>query len=68
MIYDEDDQKRLVKDVAVSRGHEKRDEIIKVALEYIGYNKSLGKTPEDINIKFERFTNEKEALGNMERL
>ena len=62
MIYDEDDQKRLVKDVAVSRGHEKRDEIIKVALEYIGYNKSLGKTPEDINIKFERFTNEKEAL------
>lgn len=63
MIYDEDDQKRLVKDVAVTRGYEKRDEIIKLALEYIGSNKSLGKTPEDINIKFERFANEKEVLN-----
>lgn len=62
MIFDEDDQKRLVKDIAVLRGHQKRDEIIRVALDYIGGNKSVGKTPDQINIKFERFENEKEAL------
>lgn len=62
MIYDEDDQKRLVKDVAVNRGHEKRDEIIRLSLEYIGFNKSVGKMPEDITIKFERYPNEKEML------
>jgi len=63
IIYDEDDQKRLVKDVAVARGHEKRDEIIKVARDYISQHKASGKTPEDINIKFERFIGEKEALA-----
>ncbi len=63
IIYDEDDQKRLVKDVAVSRGHEKRDEIIKLALGYINGNKAKGRNSEDINIKFERFANEKEALA-----
>lgn len=63
MIYDEDDQKRLVKDVAVTRGHEKRDEIIRNTLDYIGYHKSIGRMPEDINIKFERYPNEKEMLA-----
>ncbi len=62
MIYDEDDQKRLIKDVAVSRGHQKRDEIIKAAIGYLNYHKSIGLSPSDINIKFERYQNEKEML------
>lgn len=62
MIFDEDDQKRLVKDVAVLRGHEKKDEVIKKALEYIWSKKAIGLTTEDVVIKFERVPNEKELL------
>lgn len=61
-IYDEDDQKRLVKDIAVQRGHEKRGEIIKRSIEYISQNKSVGKYPADIKVSFERVPDEKEII------
>jgi DNA helicase-2/ATP-dependent DNA helicase PcrA len=61
-IYDEDDQQKLIKNIAVDLGYKKGDEIVKNATKYISDKKMKGIYPEDINIKFEAFKDEKECL------
>jgi superfamily I DNA/RNA helicase len=60
-IYDEDDQAKLIKNVAVDLGYRKGDEIVKSATQYIRDKKTKGLYPEDITIKFEAFKDEKSA-------
>ncbi|MBR1581813.1 MAG: exodeoxyribonuclease V subunit gamma [Bacilli bacterium] len=50
IIYDEEDQKRLVKMIAESFGHKKSDEIVDDALSFIGYYKAKGELPGDVNV------------------
>jgi DNA helicase-2/ATP-dependent DNA helicase PcrA len=61
-IYDEDDQAKLIKNVAVDLGYRKGDEIVKSATQYIRDKKNHGLYPEDIAIKFEAFKDEKICL------
>ena len=61
-IYDEDDQQKLIKNIAVDLGYKKGDEIVKNATKYIREKKMKGIYPEDIKIKFEAFKDEKECL------
>lgn len=49
VIFDDDDQEKLVKTIAVDFGYKKGDSEVKDALNYIGYQKMLGKLPQDIN-------------------
>lgn len=62
VIYDEEDQERLVKDIAVNKGYTKKDPIIKNSLSYIRNHKCEGKYPEDIKLGDYRTYNEKELL------
>lgn len=62
-ILDEEDQERLIKDIAhdlfqVSKG----DSLIKKAIHYIGSQKTLGRYPNEIEITIERFEDEKKCL------
>ena len=61
-ILDEEDQTKLVKDIAVSMGYKKNDPIIKKTINYIGYNKLHEKYPGDIKIIHEKFEDEKVCL------
>jgi DNA helicase II / ATP-dependent DNA helicase PcrA len=61
-ILDEDDQEKLVKTIAEEKGFRRGDEIVKQALRYIGEQKSLGISPENIRIDYERFPTEKLCL------
>jgi DNA helicase-2/ATP-dependent DNA helicase PcrA len=61
-IFDEDDQMRLIKNCAVEVGYKKSDDIVKQAIQYIREKKTKGIYPEDINIKFEAFHDEKECF------
>lgn len=61
-ILDEEDQTKLVKDIAVSVGYKKNDPIIKKTIQYIGYNKLHEKYPGDIKIIHEKFEDEKVCL------
>jgi DNA helicase-2/ATP-dependent DNA helicase PcrA len=61
-IYDEDDQQKLIKNIAVDLGYKKGDEIVKNATKYISDKKMKGIYPEDIHIKSEAFKDEKECL------
>ena len=58
-ILDEEDQTKLVKDIASQMGYKKNDPIIKKTLIYIGSNKLKEKYPQDIKIEHERFEDEK---------
>ncbi|MCH4277380.1 MAG: UvrD-helicase domain-containing protein [Bacilli bacterium] len=61
-IYDDDDQKKLIKNIAVDLGYKKGDDIVKSASKYISSKKTKGIYPEDINIKNEAFKDEKICL------
>lgn len=61
-ILDEEDQTKLVKDIAVSMGYKKNDPIVKNTINYIGYNKLHEKYPGDIKIIHEKFEDEKVCL------
>ncbi|MGI6675820.1 MAG: ATP-dependent helicase [Bacilli bacterium] len=61
-IYDEDDQTRIVKDIAVIHGYTKRDPIIRETLDYISCNKNKGLAPSDIKIKYEKIKDERIIL------
>lgn len=43
IIYDEEDVKTLIRNIAVERGHEKRGDISKAAIEFIGSQKEKGR-------------------------
>ena len=61
-ILDEEDQTKLIKDIASQMGYKKNDPIIKKAAMYIGSNKLKEKYPDDIKIQHERFEDEKVCL------
>ena len=61
-ILDEEDQLKIVKDIASDRGYKKSDPIVKKTINYIGYQKLHEKYPQDIEIKHERFEDEKVCL------
>ena len=61
-ILDEEDQTKLVKDIAATMGFKKSDKIIGKALAYIGKQKLLGKYPDDIKIVNQQFEDEKTCL------
>lgn len=48
-IYDEEDQSRLIKNVAVDLGYKKSDKIVKTATQFIRKRKGRGQYPVDIN-------------------
>lgn len=49
VIYDDDDQTRLIKEIGTKYGYKKGDSINKQALSYISKFKSAGQLPSDIN-------------------
>ena len=61
-ILDEEDQTKLVKDIAVELGFKRGDKIVGKALSYIGSNKLNQRYPEDIKVDVEKFEDEKLCL------
>ena len=61
-ILDEEDQTKLIKDIAAEMGFKRGDKIVARALGYIGKQKLLEKYPDDINIVKPAFEDEKTCL------
>ena len=61
-ILDEEDQTKLVKDIAAEMGFKRGDKIVALTLAYIGKQKLLEKYPDDINIIKPAFEDEKTCL------
>jgi len=61
-ILDEEDQTKLVKDIAAQMGFKRGDKIVAITLSYIGKQKLLEKYPDDINIVKPAFEDEKTCL------
>ena len=61
-ILDEEDQKKLIQDIAVERGFRRSDKIVGKTMSYIGSCKLKEKYPDDINIIKPAFEDEKECL------
>ena len=61
-ILDEEDQTKLVKDIAATMGFKRGDKIVGTALGYIGKQKLLGRYPDDIKIIKPAFEDEKLCL------
>ena len=61
-ILDEEDQTKLVKDIAASMGFKKGDKIVSRTLSYIGTCKLREKYPEDIKITQRSFEDEETCL------
>ncbi|MDD2398061.1 MAG: 3'-5' exonuclease [Bacilli bacterium] len=62
-IFDEDDQEKLMKTIAVDHGLRRGDEIVRLTLDFLGRQKMEGRYPEDIDkeeLKF--FQRNKECL------
>ena len=66
-ILDEEDQTKLVKDIAAEMGFKRGDKIVTLALGYIGRQKLLEKYPDDINIIKPAFEDEKTCLEIYQR-
>ena len=66
-ILDEEDQTKLVKDIAAEMGFKRGDKIVALALGYIGRQKLLEKYPDDINIVKPAFEDEKTCLEIYQR-
>ena len=61
-ILDEEDQTKLVKDIAATMGFKRGDKIVGKASAYIGKQKLLGKYPDEIKIVKPSFEDEKLCL------
>ena len=61
-IIDEEDQTKLVKDIAAEMGFKRGDKIVANTLSYIGRQKLLEKYPDDIKIIKPAFEDEKTCL------
>ncbi len=59
-IFDDDDSQRLIKDICVQRGHQKKDEIVQLAIGYINSKKCKGYYPSDV--KLGHYYQEEECL------
>lgn len=66
-ILDEEDQTKLVKDIAAEMGFKRGDKIVALAIGYIGRQKLLEKYPDDINIVKPAFEDEKTCLEIYQR-
>lgn len=66
-IVDEEDQKKIVKDIVKDMGYNSRDEIIKESLNYIGSKKCAGKYPQSIDKDKIIYQREKECLEVFEK-
>ena len=66
-ILDEEDQTKLVKDIAAEMGFKRGDKIVGITLSYIGKQKLLEKYPDDINIVKPAFEDEKTCLEIYQR-
>ena len=66
-ILDEEDQTKLVKDIAAEMGFKRGDKIVGTTLAYIGKQKLLEKYPDDINIIKPAFEDEKTCLEIYQR-
>ena len=66
-ILDEEDQTKLVKDIAAEMGFKRGDKIVGVTLGYIGKQKLLEKYPDDITIVKPAFEDEKTCLEIYQR-
>ena len=66
-ILDEEDQTKLVKDIASQMGFKRGDKIVGVTLSYIGKQKLLEKYPDDIVITKPAFEDEKTCLEIYQR-
>ncbi|MDY0214570.1 MAG: UvrD-helicase domain-containing protein [Bacilli bacterium] len=60
IIYDEEDVKTLIRNIAVDRGHEKRGDISKAAIEFIGRQKEKGLDAFEYKPRPFGYTDEKE--------
>ncbi|MBO7573874.1 MAG: UvrD-helicase domain-containing protein [Bacilli bacterium] len=61
-ILDEEDQTKLIKDIAAEMGFKRGDKIVNNTLAYIGRQKLLEKYPDDIHIVKPAFEDEKTCL------
>lgn len=61
-IIDEDDQEKLVKDLAVEDGHKRNDDVVKHTLGFISYYKCKGQYPQEIVLDRFASENDKQAL------
>lgn len=61
-ILDDEDQTKLIKDIAHEMGYKRTDEFVKVASKYISKQKMMEKFPDDISIVNEVFPGEKDCL------
>ena len=61
-IIDEEDQTKMVKDLAADEGFKRNDEIVKYTLGFIGYCKCKGLYPHDIVLDKFASDNDKKAL------
>jgi DNA helicase-2/ATP-dependent DNA helicase PcrA len=66
-ILDEEDQTKIIKDIASSMGYKKSDKIVGKALNYIGYQKLHERYPEDVKIERLAFEDERTCLEIYER-
>ena len=66
-ILDEEDQTKLVKDIAGEMGFKRGDKIVGLTLAYIGKQKLLEKYPDDIRIVKPAFEDEKTCLEIYQR-
>ncbi len=62
-IFDEDDQEKLVKNIALDKGLKKSDPLVKLALSYIRDQKGKGIYPEEITLSRGGYANEQECLS-----
>ncbi|MDD4154303.1 MAG: 3'-5' exonuclease [Bacilli bacterium] len=61
-IFDEDDQEKLLKNVAVELNYQKKDPIVKMAFSFIGGHKTEGRYPEDVILRDDAYPEQKECL------
>ena len=61
-IIDEDDQVKMIKDLAVDAGYKRNDDVVKHTLGFIGYYKCKGLYPDDIVLDRFSSENDKKAL------
>ncbi|MCR5184603.1 MAG: UvrD-helicase domain-containing protein [Bacilli bacterium] len=61
-ILDEEDQTKMIKDIAAEMGYKRGDKIVGKTLNYIGSMKLQEKYPEDINIVKPHFEDERTCL------
>ena len=62
VIFDEEDQMSLIKDIAVRLGYKKSDPFVKKAASYIAKKKLQSLKPDEITIKNEFFEGERDCL------